>query len=104
MPPASLAAAAGDGQQRGLVALRHAVLGQQLAQFLGPDTTLAGFDPADLRTVALEYACRVFERVADILPVPAQRASDEAAPYGGFSGHGSCLPAVHVPHNEHCAT
>src|ERR1700683_5186615 len=88
MPPASLAATAGDGHQRGLLALRHAVLGQQLAQFLGPDTTLAGFDPADLRTVALKHTRRIFERVADMLPVPAQSASDEAAPYGGFSGHG----------------
>jgi hypothetical protein len=100
MPPASLAATAGDRHQRGLVAFRHAVLGQQLAQFLRPDTALAGFDPADLRTVALKHARRIFERVADILPVPAQSASDETAPDGGFSGHGSCLSAVHKPHKR----
>src|SRR6266567_3917404 len=90
----ALAATASDGRQRGLLAVRHPVLGQQLAQFLGPDATLAGLDPADLRPVALQHASRVLQRVSHVLPVPAQRASDEAAPHGGFSGHGSCLSAA----------
>jgi hypothetical protein len=97
MPPGSLAAAAGDGGQGGLLAVRHAVFGQQLAQLLGPDAALSGLDPADLRPVAFQHAGRVFEGVAHVLPVPAQCASHEAAPDGGFSGHGSCLSAVLTP-------
>src|SRR5271165_5656306 len=94
MPPAVLAAAAGDRDQGELFARGHAVLGQQLTQLLGPDAALAGLDPADLGAVAFEDAGRVLERVADVLPVPAQRTSDQTAPHGGISGHGSCLPAV----------
>ena len=94
MPPAALAAAARDGHQRGLLAVRHPVFSQQLAQLLRPDAALPGLDPADLRPVALQHAGRVLQRVAHVFPVPAQRASDEAAPHGWFSGHGSCLSAV----------
>jgi len=104
MPPAVLAAAAGDGHQRELLARRHAVLGQQFTQFLGPDAALAGLDPADLGTVAFEDPGGVLERVAHVLPVPAQRTAHHTAPHGGISGHGSCLPAffrAHLPGLSH---
>ena len=85
-----------EGDEHGPLAVGHVVLGQQLAQFLGPDAALAGLDPADLRAVAFEDSGRVFERVARVFPVPAQRASDEPAPHRGISGHGS-LPSCGSP-------
>ena len=82
-----------DREQRLLLGRGHAVLGQQLPQFLGADAALAGLDPADLGTVAFEDPGRVFEHVAHVLPVPAQRTAHHTAPHGGISGHGSCLSA-----------
>ena len=79
--PAERAARVGQGGQDGLLLVADAVLGQQLAQFLAADAALAGLDPADLRAVAFQDPGRVVQRVAQVLPVPAQCPADEPSPY-----------------------
>src|SRR5581483_8794398 len=74
-----------------LLALRDAVLGEQLTQLPGADSALAGLDPADLRAVAAEDPGWVFERVPEVVPVAGQRGAYQAPPYRWCGDHGSCL-------------
>ena len=60
-------------EQRLLLGRGHAVLGQQLPQFLGADAALAGLDPADLRAVALKDASSLVQVVAKAFAVFPKR-------------------------------
>ena len=65
-----------------------AVLGEQLAEFLGPDAALPGLDPADLGPVAFQHAGGVLQDEPQVFAVPAQRGADQEAPRGWCFDHG----------------
>jgi hypothetical protein len=71
LPPALVPTLMGDGGERGLLLVCHAVLGQQFAQFLHADATLAGLNAADLRAVTFQDPGGVLQAVAEALSVPA---------------------------------
>jgi hypothetical protein len=69
--PAQLAAPGAtvhDDRQGVVLARVHAVFGQQGPQLSGADAPEPGFDPADLRPVAVQHAGRVLQLVADCFP------------------------------------
>jgi hypothetical protein len=68
-PPAALPAAVRDREQRLLLAVRDAVVCEELAELLRADAALAVLDPADLRTVAFKDPGGLIQGVAKALPV-----------------------------------